>query len=81
MDVSTGQIHDQVSQDWQSSKSTIAERAKRMLMTGLYADCQFLVGAHGSNQEVSILNTQIFTCITMIVLLNNFYFINFGPLI
>ena len=72
MDVSTGQIHDQVSQDWQSSKSTIAERAKRMLMTGLYADCQFLVGAHESNQEVSILITQIFTCIT-IVLLNNFY--------
>lgn len=39
-------------QDWQTSKTTAVERAKHVLMTGLFADCQFLVGAYGSGQEV-----------------------------
>jgi len=50
--ISTGQTIGEVSQDWQTSKTTIAERAKHLLKTGLFADCQFLVGADGSNQEV-----------------------------
>jgi len=52
MSISSGQTISEVSQDWQTSKTTIAERAKHLLKTGLFADCQFLVGAHGSNQEV-----------------------------
>jgi len=53
MNSSHGQTHAvDMSQDWQTSKTTSAERAKHLLMTGLFADCQFLVGANGSDQEV-----------------------------
>ena len=57
MNSSHGPTHAAVdmSQDWQSSKTTSAERAKHLLMTGLFADCQFLVGANGSDQEVNTL--------------------------
>ncbi len=41
-------------QDWQSSKATIAERAKHMLIYGLYADCQFLVGPNGCEMVLPI---------------------------
>ena len=40
-------------EDWHSSKFTTLERAKYLLETGLYADCEFLVGgSDGSDQEV-----------------------------
>jgi len=52
--MSTEQTIGEVSQDWQTSKSTIAQRATHLLMTGLYTDCQFLVGANGRDQEVYI---------------------------
>lgn len=43
----------QENEDWHSSKSTTLERAKYLLETGLYADCEFLVGgSDGSDQEV-----------------------------
>jgi len=43
----------EMSQDWQIGKTTVVERAKHLLNSGLYADCEFLVGANGSEQEVS----------------------------
>jgi len=58
MTSSTGQTNaGEMSQDWQTGKTTIAERAKHLLNSGLYADCEFLVGANGSNQEVNYFYT------------------------
>ena len=37
----------------QSSKcATLLNRAKQFMETGFYADCEFLVGENGSDQEV-----------------------------
>lgn len=50
-----GQMQDSSSQDWQISKLTSVERAKHLLETGLYADCEFLVGddeKDGTEKEV-----------------------------
>ncbi len=49
---SSGQAHAVDLEDWQTGDLTIEERAKHILMTGLYTDCQFLVGANGCEQEV-----------------------------
>lgn len=51
---SNGQSHiEGMNQDWQTGKSTVVERAKHLLDSGLCVDCQFLVGANGSDQEVN----------------------------
>ncbi len=47
-----GQAHAVEMKDWQTGELTLVKRAKHVLMTGLYTDCQFLVGANGSHQEV-----------------------------
>ena len=38
------QKQDSSKQDWQIAKLTSVERAKHLLETGRYADCEFLVG-------------------------------------
>lgn len=47
-----GQTQVEGDQDWQASKLTIAERGKHLLTTGIHTDCEFLVGADGSDQQV-----------------------------
>ncbi len=48
------QAHAVKNLDWQTSKSSVVERTKHLLKTGLYADCEFLVGGDdGSDQEVN----------------------------
>ena len=42
----------EMSQDWQIGKTSVVERARHLLNSGLHADCEFLVGANGSDQEV-----------------------------
>jgi len=49
------QNQDSSTQDLQISKLTSVERAKHLLETGLYADCEFLVGddeKDGTEKEV-----------------------------
>jgi len=43
----------QAHEDWQIRKYRTLERTKHLLETGLYADCEFLVGADESDKEVS----------------------------
>ena len=41
-----------ISEDWQIAKVTNAERARHMLETSLYSDCEFLVGGNDDRKEV-----------------------------
>ena len=38
--------------DWQIAKMTNGDRARHMLETSLYADCEFLVGGNDEVKEV-----------------------------
>ena len=38
--------------DWQMAKMTNSDRARHMLETSLYADCEFLVGGDDEVKEV-----------------------------
>jgi len=52
MNKSSEQSHG-VSQYWQTTKSTLLERANYLFETSQHADCEFLVGGtDGSEQEV-----------------------------
>jgi len=48
--VPCGQAHG----DWHSSKCTTLERAKYLLETGLYADCEFLVGGSDGSDGAEV---------------------------
>jgi len=61
-----------MNQDWQTDKSTVVERAKHLLHSGLHADCEFLIGAYGSNQEVLQLFS-FFFLLKIILILTIFY--------
>ncbi len=41
-----------VNLDWQIAKMTNGDRARHMLETSLYADCEFLVGGNDEVKEV-----------------------------
>lgn len=48
-----------VSVDWQIEKNTNAERARHMLDTSLYSDCEFLVG-NEDDKKVRIVLSRLF---------------------